>query len=435
MRVYVLNMRGKPLMPTTPSKTRRLLRDGQAKVVRREPFTIQLKYATGEAAQPITLGVDAGSKVIGVSASTDCEELYATEVHLRTDVTELLSTRGSFRRARRTRKTRYRAPRFNNRVHGKHKGWIAPSIEQKIGTHMRVIADAHKILPIGKVIIETASFDIQKIKNPEIYGEEYQQGEQLDFWNVREYVLCRDGRLCQHCRGSSRDKILNVHHIESRKTGGNAPNNLITLCETCHQKHHNGEITVKIKRGNSFRDAAFMGIMRWTIYERLKAIYPNVNMTYGYVTKNTRITNGLDKTHVVDALCIAGHPTAKQSDVWYTSKAVRRHNRRLHKATILKGGYRKLDQAPKYVFGFQLFDKIMFREKEWFICGRRIKGYFALKTLAGDKNETSYKNLTLIKHSRTILTEMRRCGSNKLPTNTSATCTEKLTQKAGRPDA
>lgn len=83
-------------------------------------------------------------------------------------------------------------------------------------------------------MVETASFDIQKIKNPDIQGAEYQQGDQLGFWNVREYVLFRDGHTCQCCKGKSKDKILNVHHIESRKTGGNAPNNLITLCETCH---------------------------------------------------------------------------------------------------------------------------------------------------------------------------------------------------------
>ena len=40
-----------------------------------------------------------------------------------------------------------------------------------------------------KIVIETASFDIQKIKDPDVEGEGYQQGDQLGFWNVREYVL------------------------------------------------------------------------------------------------------------------------------------------------------------------------------------------------------------------------------------------------------
>ena len=95
--------------------------------------------------------------------------------------------------------------------------------------------------------MEVASFDIQKIKNPEITGGEYQQGEQLNFWNVREYVLFRDNHTCQYCHGKSGDKVLNVHHLESRKTGGDAPNNLITLCETCHKKYHEGKIQLKQK--------------------------------------------------------------------------------------------------------------------------------------------------------------------------------------------
>ena len=116
-----------------------------------------------------------------------------------------------------------------------------------------MVDDVCKILPVTKIVVETASFDIQKIKNPEISGKEYQQGPQLDFWNVCEYVLFRDGHTCRCCKGKSKDRILNVHHIESRKTGGNSPDNLVTLCETCHKKYHKGEITLpkEIKRGAS----------------------------------------------------------------------------------------------------------------------------------------------------------------------------------------
>lgn len=127
---------------------------------------------------------------------------------------------------------------------------------------------------MSKIIVETASFDIQKIKNPDVKSTDYQQGEQLGFWNVREYVLFRDGHKCQCCKGKSKDKILNVHHIESRQTGGNAPNNLITLCETCHTGYHKGTVKLpaKIKRGMKFKDAAFMGIMRWAFMENLRNV-------------------------------------------------------------------------------------------------------------------------------------------------------------------
>ncbi|NDV70472.1 RRXRR domain-containing protein, partial [Dysgonomonas sp. 25] len=112
----------------------------------------------------------------------------------------------------------------------------------KVNSHLKLVADVYKILPITKLVIEVASFDIQKIKNPNISGAEYQQGEKLDAWNVREYVLWRDGHTCQHCKGKSKDKILQTHHLESRKVGGDAPSNLVTLCKTCHDAYHAGKL-------------------------------------------------------------------------------------------------------------------------------------------------------------------------------------------------
>ena len=412
MLVYVLNKNGEPLMPCSASKARKLLKQGKAKVKRTEPFTIQLLYGSSGYKQDITLGVDAGSRHIGLSASTSNKELYAADVELRNDIVDLLSTRRQYRRARRNRKTRYRKPRFLNRTKSKNKGWLAPSVENKINTHFRVIKDVHKILPITNIVVETASFDIQKIKNPDICGEQYQQGDQLGFWNVREYVLWRDNHTCQCCKGKSKDKILNVHHIESRKTGGDAPNNLITLCETCHKGYHNGTIKLpdKIKRGMSFRDATFMGIMRWKFYNKLKELYLNVSMTYGYITKNTRIQNRLPKEHYVDALCISGHPTADRLGYYFYQKQVRENNRQIHKSKTLKGGRRKLNQAPKYVKGYQLFDKVKYNGDSYYIFGRRSIGQFDVRKLDGtkvNKGSINCKYLKKIESRKNILIERR----------------------------
>ena len=251
-------------MPTNRhGKVKHLLRDGRAKVIKRCPFTIQLLYQSKDFTQPITLGVDAGSKHIGLSATTETKELYAAEVELRQDIVGLLAERRQYRRSRRNR-LRYRPARFHNRVHSKHKGWLAPSVEQRISSHLKVVENVCRLLPIDRIVVEVASFDIQRIKNTDISGVSYQQGDQLGFWNVREYVLWRDSHTCRCCKGKRKDPILNVHHIESRQVGGDAPNNLITLCETCHKGYHNGTIILPkdIRRGASFRDAAFMGIMR-----------------------------------------------------------------------------------------------------------------------------------------------------------------------------
>lgn len=410
MLVYVLNKHGQPLMPCKPRKARILLKQKKAVVVKKEPFTIQLLYGSSGYKQPICLGVDAGSKHIGLSATTESRELYAAEVELRNDIVDLLSTRRGNRRTRRN-KLRYRKPRFENRVHSKNKGWLAPSIEQKIQTHLTAVQNVHKILPIASIVVELANFDIQKIKDPEIQGKGYQEGEQLDFWNVREYVLFRDGHTCQCCKGESKDKILNVHHIESRKTGGDAPNNLITLCETCHKGYHNGmvKLPATIKRGMSFKDAAFMGIMRWAFYNLVKQQYPNVSMTYGYITKKTRIKNNLPKTHYVDARCISGHPTATPLGCYFYQKKVRCHNRQIHKANILKGGTKRRNQAPYLVKGFRLFDKVELNRQIGFIFGRRSSGYFDVRTLSGEvlHRGISWKKLKLLQTRNYLLTERR----------------------------
>lgn len=411
--VYVLNIEGKPLMPCSEAKARKLLKQNKAKIYKREPFTVQLLFECENQIQEISLGVDAGSKHIGLSATTHQKELYSADVELRNDIVNLLSTRRENRRTRRNR-LRYRKPRFDNRVSSKRSGWLAPSVLNKIQTHLKVIKDIHKFLPITKIIVETASFDVQKIKNPNISGVEYQQGKQLDFWNVREYVLWRDNHQCQYCKGKSKDSVLNVHHLESRKTGGNSPDNLITLCETCHKKYHSGEIQLKQKRGQTFRDTAFMGIMRWSFYEKLKELYLNVSMTYGYITKNTRIINNLPKEHYIDARCISGNPLAKPLGYYYYQKKVRCHNRQIHKANILKGGKKILNQAPYIVNGFRLFDKVEYNKELYYIFGKRSSGFFDIRKLDGAKinnGSISYKKLELIRTRKTILIERRMQGA------------------------
>lgn len=410
--VYVLNTQGEPIMPCKEAKARKLLKNNLAIVKRKQPFTIQLLFECENQKQDITLGVDAGSKHIGLSATTDKKELYCADIQLRNDIVELLSTRRQNRRTRRNR-LRYRKPRFNNRVRSKHKGWLAPSIENKIQTHFLVIEKVHQILPVTKIIIETASFDIQKIKDEEITGIEYQQGDQLGFWNVRQYVLHRDGYRCcgkKGCKG----KILNVHHIESRQTGGNSPSNLITLCEDCHNNYHSGTLKIVFKRGQSFRDAAFMGVMRWTFYNRLREIYPNVETTYGYITKNTRIINNLPKEHYIDALCISGNINVERLPYYIYIKQTRKHNRQIHKVNILKGGKKKLNQAPYLVKDFRLFDKVKYNGQECFVFGRRSSGYFDLRKLDGTvvHRSASFKKLELIQKRKSLLEERRWQGVN-----------------------
>ena len=374
-----------------------LLRHGKAHVVSRVPFVIQLDYESHTYTQAVSLGIDAGSKHIGVSASTEKKELFAAQVELRSDVTKLLSDRRELRRTRRGRKTRYRKSRFDNRR--KKAGWLAPSIEQKVGSHLKVIRLVRGLLPLSKITVEVAQFDIQKIKNPNIAGEKYQQGEQLGFWNVREYILARDGHRCVHCKGKNKDPILNVHHLESRKTGGNSPSNLVTLCETCHKAYHRGEFELKIKRGNSLRDASIMNIMRWKIYEYARLEFDNVNLTYGYFTKHARIENGIDKTHAADAFCITGNIHAQRLNPFFLCRCVPRHTRALHVINPKKGGVRRNTIASHKIGGsrFQRFDMVHWKGQDCFIFGST-NGRPILRNCDGDKmHKTSSVNIKTIK--------------------------------------
>nr|WP_245959479.1 RNA-guided endonuclease IscB [Neobacillus piezotolerans] len=395
-------------MPCSPRKARILLKEKKAKVVKQTPFTIQLLYGSSGYKQPISLGVDAGTKHIGISATTEANVLLEGEVQLRTDIQELLATRLQFRRSRRSRTTRYRKPRFLNRK--RDKGWLAPSVQNKVDSHIKMVHQLHSILPITAITVEVAQFDTQLLQNPLIEGEGYQHGVQMGFWNVREYVLYRDNHTCQRCKGKKKDPILNVHHIESRKTGGDSPSNLITLCETCHDEIHGKglEHTITPLR-KSLRDASHMTVMRWFIYEALKKIYPHIHLTYGYITKNTRIGNGLVKSHGVDARCISGNPLATPTDSIYLWKFVRKNNRQLHKATISKGGKRKSNKAVRLVKGYKLFDKVTYKGQDCFVFGRRSSGYFDLRLLDGTKihASASYKKLTLKECASTLLCERR----------------------------
>ena len=387
-RVFVLNMRGKPLMPTTCGKAGRLVRQGRAKVVKRFPFTIQLRYATGETRQDIVLGVDTGYKNIGLSAVSDGKELFASEVNLRTDVSKKLSERRQYRRTRRNRLW-YRPARFLNRGN-KNKGWLAPSVEHGLDAHIKAVNFVKSILPVSQIIVEAAAFDIQKIKNPEISGIEYQNGAQTGFWNVREYVLYRDGHKCCHCgKGNT---VINVHHIESRQTGGNRPDNLITLCEKCHGDYHKGGIKLSIKKSKGFRAETIMSILRWNIVDELRELGNIVNITYGYLTKSARIAAGLPKSHGNDAFCIAGGNGQERTDV-IGGSFTRRNNRSLQ---LNRKGFKPSVRRKRY--GFQPSDLVEFNGNAYIVKGMQNLGKYI--KLSGLRKPVKTDMVSLIKYGR-----------------------------------
>jgi N6-L-threonylcarbamoyladenine synthase len=344
MLVFVISKEGKPLMPCKPATARKLLKKGYAKVVKRTPFIIQLNFECENKVQDVTLGVDTGYKNVGLSAISCSKELFSAEAELRTNIVKLLSERLMYRRGRRN-KLWYRKARFLNRGN-KSKGWLAPSVEHRLNSHIKLINFVKSILPVSRINIEAAAFDIQKINNPEISGTDYQNGVQKDFWNIREYVLYRDNHTCQAPSCKHKDKILNVHHIESRQTGGDRQDNLITLCETCHKAYHNGKFKLSVKKHKNFKAETIMSILRWKIVNKLRELGNTVNITYGYITKSARIALKLEKTHSNDAFCIAGGTEQEQTNT-YAEKQTRRNNRAIQ---LNRKGFKPSVRKVRYMF-------------------------------------------------------------------------------------
>jgi hypothetical protein len=239
-----------------------------------------------------------------------------------------LIDRRNYRQKRRQKK-RYRPPRWNNRRQADN--WLAPSIQHKLDGHFRLLALLDKILPITRTTIEVANFDIQKIKQPDIAGMAYQQGEQLEFWNVREYILHRDHHTCQNpdCKNRAAQKILQIHHIGYWQDDlSNRPENLITLCIKCHTpKNHqeNGFLYGWQPEVKSFRAETFMSTVRWRLVNAVGCTH-----TYGYLTKQQRNALKLPKTHYHDAFVIAGGTTQKRAAPLELEQ-IRRNNRSFQK--------------------------------------------------------------------------------------------------------
>ncbi|MBC8457279.1 MAG: RRXRR domain-containing protein, partial [Deltaproteobacteria bacterium] len=171
-------------------------------------------------------------------------------VKLRTDVSKRVTEKRMYRRNRRSRR-RYRKPRFLNR---KKNQVLAPSVKQKVDSHIKIIDFVKSILPITQTIVEAGKFDPYELKNPDVKGTDYQKGEQFGYENVKAYVLVRDGYKCFFSKGCS--KKLHVHHIVFRSNGGsNAESNLITLCEKHHDQLHKGKIKLPPIKHKSLKSA------------------------------------------------------------------------------------------------------------------------------------------------------------------------------------
>lgn len=360
-----MNMRGDPLMPCTQKKARILLKEGKAVIYKYDPFTIQLTYATGETKQDCHIGIDTGSKHIGMAITSENKVLFKGEIELRQDVKSNIDTKHIYRRSRRNRKTRYRQPRFLNRKRSDK--WLPPSLQNRVDHTFHWIDTFYSLVSDPILHIEVGKFDTAKMINPEINGVDYQHGQTYGFFEERYFVFARDNYTCQCC-GKSKDKILQTHHIIYRSNGGtDRVDNLITVCTDCHtsKNHQKGGILYKWqeqhKKVKQYKEPPFMNAIRKRIFAR----YPNAHTTYGSETTPHRKELGLEKTHYNDAITISGITNIKEDPKeWLLIKQFRKKKRSLHEATARKGRkepncfQKRNSKNTPFYRGFYLNDKV-----------------------------------------------------------------------------
>ena len=382
--VHVISKNGKRLMPTIRfGRVRHLLKEGQAVIVKHEPFTIQLCYDTPEKVQDLELCVDAGYLHVGTSLKSEKREYDSQQFDLLPDEKNRHDDKKSYSNSRRNR-LRYRKPRFNNRK--KNEEWLAPSIQNKLDMHLQIIKKAAETAPVTRITVETASFDIQALDAiekglPLPEGKDYQHGPRYGMETLREAVFYRDHYKCAVCGKGIGDKaILCVHHaLFWQDRHQDKVDELVTLCTHCHTSSNhqesgvlwgktpadfknmrkkksdndpeskseeksfstNSEISPAVETSEEFDDspkdhsgAAFMNIVRKRICTALEDEYSGrgieVYETDGAATKCSCYDLGIKKSHANDAYAMGIFHPVERAETQYWAKR-RRNNRVIEK--------------------------------------------------------------------------------------------------------
>lgn len=404
MVVYVRNADGAKLMPCSPAKARKLLQAKRAKIVDYRPFTVQLSFQCEGHIQEVTCGIDKGSSVTGLACVGNGAVLLAAEIHHRRDVKEKMEDRRDHRKNRRARRW-YRPARFLNRASSKRSGRLPPSIKTNVEEVIRVARSLP--LPISAIVVEDVQVDIARLNDPTLRGSRYQDTTRLDE-NLRIACLMRDDYQCQHC--GKRQVRLEAHHIHFREHGGkDTLANLLTLCENCHHKLHEGKITLKVTGVSGHLDQIAQRTMQGKtyLYAMLGMLAP-LSTVYGYETSAYRKYRELPKTHIIDALCIAtlgeGSVVAPPESNVYHLRFRPRQTRKQYHSLPRKGKGRVKYQVNDELRGFHKGDLVLAK-------GKYVKqinsiysdGYLAFPRVKGEPSKALPRDCRLLEREGSIL--------------------------------
>jgi RRXRR protein len=406
MFVYVRNQDGHPLMPCTPAKARKLLRADKASMIKRSPFTIQLRWQCEGRVQEVRAGIDKGSHITGICCVGDGKALFSAEIHHRQDVKTRMDDRRERRRARRSQKW-YRPRRFLNRASSKRSGRLPPSIKTNVEEVIRVVRQIP--LPIAQIIIEDVQVDIARLNDPTLSGSKYQDPTRLDE-NLRIACLLRDGYTCQQC--NKRNCQLEAHHIVFREhRGKDTLANLLCLCEGCHHQVHEAKVQLQVTGVSGFLDQIAQRTMQGKsyLYTMLGAQMP-LSTLFGYQTASWRKARGLPKTHIVDALCLATYHTGEllrePESNRYAIRFRPRQTRKQYHSLPQKGKGRVLYQRYEELKGFRKGDIVLVKQT-WVKQVNAIyaEGRLAFKRVNGEPANARPEDCRLLEREQTILWE------------------------------
>jgi len=322
--------------------------------------------------------------------------------HRGQQIRDRLLLRRQVRNSRRSRKTRYRAPRFLNRRRAG--GKLAPSLQSRVENILTWVGRLRRWSPVNSLSMELVRFDTQLMENAEISGLEYQQGE-LAGYEVREYLLEKWGRKCAYCGAT--DTQLEIEHITPKSRGGsNRVSNLTVACHECNQRKGSqtaaefGHANIQQQAKQPLKDAAAVNATRWALWRRMDALGLPLEVGTGGRTKFNRRKQDYPKAHWIDAACVGesgGRVTISPNHAPLQIKATGHQSRQM--CRVDKYGFpRTSPKQGRVHFGFQTGDMVKAVVTKGVKCGIyvgrvsvRASGYFNITTPTGTTQGINYR--------------------------------------------
>ncbi|MBN1562968.1 MAG: HNH endonuclease [Anaerolineae bacterium] len=410
-RVLVLDKNEEPLMPCHPARARQLLKKGRAAVYRRYPFTIMITDREGSYTQPVQAKVDPGSRTSGIALVAQFKRglrcIWAAEMtHRGWQIRDNLLKRRQLRRGRRSRKTRHRQARFNNRR--RPAGWQPPSLQSRVDNIATWLVRLYRFASVDSISLELAKFDTQALANPEIDGVEYQRGTLFDY-EVWAYLLEKWGRKCVYC-GAENVPLEKEHIVPKSRGGSNRVSNLTVACHPCNQEKGNltaeefGFPHIHAQAKRPLKDAA-VNATRWALWRWCDGTGLPIEVGTGGCTKYNRTQQGYPKTHWIDAACVGAsgeHVYIASNHAPLLIQAAGRGSRQMCRMDRF-GFPRTKPKQFKRVHGFQTGDRVKAvvtrGKKAGTYVGRiavRASGSFNITAAAGTVQGIRYTYCTLI---------------------------------------